>query len=281
MFTACALPAAIAGASNPARSVLATTASSAATPAPTAAATGSQSGSTALFVLLLVGLFLLVGVPYLIDLIWTNKRQDKVLELARTKQGSLSETEFDHLINRATRGTDGLNRALMAFAVIGIFAAALFYILVKNPDIKSSDIVGNAISALITLLTAIVAFYFGTRSAQTSAEASQPRPIFEPSPSPEEEAPVEEIPVEEAPVEETPAGGGAGGGTAGRGDAGGRDARHGRGRRRGKRQAEKPSAALTRLLPLKALLLGRSRLSRSNGCGAQVVSCVGERDTRP
>ena len=56
---------------------------------------------------------------------------------------------------------------------MSIFAAALFYLLIKNPTITHTTIVSNAMSALITLLTAIGAFYFGTRSTQTTAKEAE------------------------------------------------------------------------------------------------------------
>ena len=169
-----------------------------------AVATGSE-GSTGLYVALLVGLLFFIGVLYCIDLVWTNRRQDRLLKLAETRPESLSATQRDRLIERLASGTEGLVRALIALSAIGVFAAALFYFVIKNPTITNSSIVGNAMSALITLLTAIVAFYFGARAAQTSGSTSsvgeEPSP---PSPAPPSPAPPSPAPPSPAPPSPAP-----------------------------------------------------------------------------
>jgi uncharacterized protein YneF (UPF0154 family) len=132
-------------------------------------ASSSSGGSTALYVALLIGLFLFIGVLYGLDLVRANRRQDKLVELVRTNPHLLEkEPKLVDAVSSAANGTDGLVRSLMAFSAIGLFAAALFYVLIKNPNIEQSSVVGNAIAALTTLLTAIVAFYFGSRANSTA-----------------------------------------------------------------------------------------------------------------
>ena len=168
VLTAYALPGAI-KAGELATSTLPSTPTT--TPAsPGGATTASHPGSTWLYVVLLLGLVLLLVIPYVIDLRQTQKRQKELIGYAKDDSGFLNARELNQVVDRATSGSEGLVRTLITFGVMSIFAAALLYLLIKNPTIKHTTIVSNAISALITLLTAIVAFYFGTRSTQTTAK---------------------------------------------------------------------------------------------------------------
>jgi hypothetical protein len=137
-----------------------------------AKASGSH-GSTGLYVGVVVLFVLFIGALYGTDLVWENRRQDKVLEYVKAHRDDLTQDQRAQLLDKLTDGTDGLVRALIALGAIGVFAAALFYFLIRNPDISNKTIVENAMTALVTLLTAITAFYFGTRAAQKTGDGGQ------------------------------------------------------------------------------------------------------------
>lgn len=172
LLTAYALPGAISAAGEAATSTTAPSISTATPASSGGAATGSHPGSTWLYVLLLLGLVLLLMIPYFWDLAATLKRQKEFLGNLKTNSEFVTKRELDQVVDRATGGSEGLVRTLITFGVVSIFAAALLYLLIKDPTIKHSKIVGDSMTALVTLLTAIVAFYFGTRSAQTSASST-------------------------------------------------------------------------------------------------------------
>ena len=67
------------------------------------------------------------------------------------------------------RGTTGLSRTLMALAVLTVIGFALGYLLIEDPYSNSNKIAGDIIVALTTTLAAIVAFYFGSKTALESA----------------------------------------------------------------------------------------------------------------
>jgi hypothetical protein len=137
-----------------------------------AKASGSH-GSTGLYVGVVVVFVLFIGALYGTDLVWENRRQDKVLEYVKAHRDDLTQAQRAQLLDKLTDGTDGLVRALIALGAIGVFAAALFYFLIRNPHISNKTIVENAMTALVTLLTAITAFYFGTRAAQKTGDGGQ------------------------------------------------------------------------------------------------------------
>lgn len=66
-------------------------------------------------------------------------------------------------------GTPGLSRTSMALAVIVVIGFALGYLLLENPYKNSSRLATNIVVALTTTLAAIVAFYFGSKTALESA----------------------------------------------------------------------------------------------------------------
>lgn len=132
-------------------------------------ATSGSSGSIGLYVGVLLLVVLFIGVLYGIDLVWGNRRQDKVLKYIQDKPTALTKDDRAELLEKLTDGTDGLVRALMALGSIAVFASALLYFLIRNPAVSNKSIVENAMTALVTLLTAITAFYFGTRAGQQSS----------------------------------------------------------------------------------------------------------------
>ena len=146
---------------------------------PTDTGTTGQSSSTSkgswwAFGLALLGLAAGIGGLFFWDLYKTNRRQDKALEYLKRNPQILSESDRARVLDKLTTGTEGLTRGLLGFSLIGLFAIALLYLLIRNPEITNSDIVQNAMAALITLVTAVVSFYFGTRSAQTSVPSLPP-----------------------------------------------------------------------------------------------------------
>ena len=135
---------------------------------------GTSKGSWWAFGLALLGLAAGIGGIFFWDLYKTNRRQDKALEYLKRNPQILSESDRARMLDKLTTGTEGLTRGLLGFSLIGLFAIALLYLLIRNPEITNSDVVQNAMAALITLVTAVVAFYFGTRSAQTSIASLPP-----------------------------------------------------------------------------------------------------------
>jgi hypothetical protein len=161
----------------------------------------SSSGSTGswwAFGLVLVGLAAAIGGIFFWDLYRTNRRQDKALEYLRRNPEILSESDRARVLDKLTTGTEGLTRGLLGFSLIGLFAVALLYLLIRNPQITNDDIVQNAMAALITLVTAVVSFYYGTRSAQTSVPSLPPlapgETVVDEEPLPDEEG---ELPPDE------------------------------------------------------------------------------------
>jgi type II secretory pathway pseudopilin PulG len=134
------------------------------------------SGSTWVFIALMAGLALFVAVPYVIDVIRTHRRWDDLLEAAKEKEGGFSVEDLRAFTVEKPNGVEGLARALMAFVVIGILGAALFYVLVETPTENSGTIISNLLSTLGTLATAIIAFYFGTRAAESAYGAKGEKP---------------------------------------------------------------------------------------------------------
>jgi hypothetical protein len=134
---------------------------------------GSKPGSAWLIVFFLVLLLVAVGIPFIWDLRKSNQRKDEVLRLLKDPNSReiLSPGDRAIAVDKLTSGTDGLTRGLLAFSLVGLFAAAILYLLIRDPAISHTQIVGNALAALITLVTSVVAFYFGSRAAQGAAGA--------------------------------------------------------------------------------------------------------------
>jgi hypothetical protein len=134
------------------------------------------AGSWWAFGLVLFGLAAGIGGIFFWDLYKTNRRQDNALEYLKRNSAKLSEIDRARVLDKLTTGTEGLTRGLLGFSLIGLFAISLLYLLIRNPVNSNSDVVQNAMAALITLVTAVVSFYFGTRSAQTSISSLPPLP---------------------------------------------------------------------------------------------------------
>ena len=168
----------------------------------TGQSSSGSAGSWWAFGLVLLGLAAGIAGIFFWDLYKTNRRQDKTLEYLKLDPQLLSESDRARVLDKLTTGTEGLTRGLLGFSLIGLFAIALLYLLIRNPEITNSDVVQNAMAALITLVTAVVAFYFGTRSAQTSASSIPPL-------APGEKAEEEQLPDEDGapqqPDEDGPA----------------------------------------------------------------------------
>ena len=158
----------------------------------TGQSSSGSPGSWWAFGLALLGLAAGIAGIFFWDLFKTNRRQDKALQYLKQNPQLLSESDRARVLDKLTTGTEGLTRGLLGFSLIGLFAIALLYLLIRNPQISNSDVVQNAMAALITLVTAVVAFYFGTRSAQTSVQSLPPLApgeTVEEEPPPDEEGP--------------------------------------------------------------------------------------------
>jgi hypothetical protein len=104
-----------------------------------------------------IGFTVIFGMVLLLP--WTL---DLVLSQTRRKPGE------------APQGTSGLSRTSMALAVIVVIGFALAYLLVENPYANSSRLANDIVVALTTTLAAIVAFYYGSRTALESAAQASP-----------------------------------------------------------------------------------------------------------
>jgi hypothetical protein len=82
-------------------------------------------------------------------------------------------------------GTPGLSRTSMALAVIVVIGFALGYLLVENPYNNSSRLANDIVVALTTTLAAIVAFYFGSKTALESASQASTSAADSPTQAPE------------------------------------------------------------------------------------------------
>jgi len=127
---------------------------------------------------------LLWSVPIWVDARRAYRLREKAVALvsgklldAATKDG-LKLTELRALlatIGEPATGQRGLSRALMAFTIITVVGVALVALLLSG-SADSSDLRKTVITSLLTLLGTIVGFYFGTRAAESGAEAAGPAP---------------------------------------------------------------------------------------------------------
>jgi hypothetical protein len=127
---------------------------------------------------------LLWSVPIWVDARRAYRLREKAVALvsgklldAATKDG-LKLTELRALlatIGEPATGQRGLSRALMAFTIITVVGVALVALLLSG-SADSGDLRKTVITSLLTLLGTIVGFYFGTRAAETGAEAGAPAP---------------------------------------------------------------------------------------------------------
>ena len=88
---------------------------------------------------------------------------------AKTADGtpmSPDELALASAFERPPAGTEGLTRTLLALLVLSLVGLALATVLVS----VDTDLRNTIVTALLSILAAIAGFYFGSRTAQTSAE---------------------------------------------------------------------------------------------------------------
>jgi hypothetical protein len=79
---------------------------------------------------------------------------------------SPDELALASAFERPPAGTEGLTRTLLALLVLSLVGLALATVLVS----VDTDLRNTIVTALLSILAAIAGFYFGSRTAQTSAE---------------------------------------------------------------------------------------------------------------
>ena len=140
----------------------------------------TSKGSWWAFGLALLGLAAGIGGIFFWDLYKTNRRQDKALEYLKRNPQILSESDRARTARQADDGDGGADaRAARVLADRSVRDRAAVPP-DQEPRDYELDVVQNAMAALITLVTAVVAFYFGTRSAQTSIASLPPPPPLAP-----------------------------------------------------------------------------------------------------
>ena len=114
-------------------------------------------------------LLALLAVPLLFDVIAVHGLRRKLAGYAHADR-HFTKAELVELIDKPLSGVRGLARASMALAVLAVLGLALFYLLAKRPFTNSSALADHVLTILGTLATAITAFYFGSRTAESSSE---------------------------------------------------------------------------------------------------------------
>jgi hypothetical protein len=138
----------------------------------TAQAATMITGNVIWFYVLIIALVVLV--PHVIDIIKAYKSQNKMRELLVTKcaKDGLDATELKELLKEAAKsppGITGLTRGAIAFTVIVILGIALFHLLITRTA-QDSQVIGNVLSMVGSLIAAIVGFYFGGKTKEKAAE---------------------------------------------------------------------------------------------------------------
>jgi hypothetical protein len=139
-------------------------------------------GPRAIALVVAIGLViaLLWSVPIWVDARRAYKLRGRALDLiggellAAAAKDGLKITELRELlatIGEPATGQRGLSRALMAFTIITVIGVALVGLLLSG-SADSGDLRKTVITALLSILATIVGFYFGTRAAETGAEAA-------------------------------------------------------------------------------------------------------------
>ncbi|WP_103343379.1 hypothetical protein [Amycolatopsis sp. CA-126428] len=82
-----------------------------------------------------------------------------------------------------TRGTTNVTRSTIAYLVVALVAAALGAVVFLNGD-DAVDLRKTVITAVLTVFSSVIGFYFGSRSTQAAIEAQQdPPPDGGPTPA--------------------------------------------------------------------------------------------------
>lgn len=116
-------------------------------------------------------------VPHLVDIIYAYKAKNNIrkLLLDLAEKGKLDHKECEQLIKEAgksPRGISGLSRGTMAIAVIVIMGIALFHLLTTRTA-ADSQVIGNVLSMLGSLIAAIIGFYFGGKAVMEAGESKE------------------------------------------------------------------------------------------------------------
>lgn len=140
------------------------------TPTPTPAPLVNVSGGGALwFIGVIVAAVTLLGVGAVaVDARRASKWRDTVT--AGISEGKYSGADPEKLLAliREPRGARGLTRGLIALLVIALAALALAVTIISAaPD--ASDLRKTIVTSLLTVLASVAGFYFGARTAQTTA----------------------------------------------------------------------------------------------------------------
>jgi hypothetical protein len=134
----------------------------------------------ALVIAIGLGIAIMWVVPFWMDARRAYRLRDQAIKLIggqlleAARKNGLTVTELRELlgtIGEPATGQRGLTRALMAFTIITIVGVALIAVLLSSSS-DASDLRKTIITSLLAVLATIVGFYFGTRAAETAAEAT-------------------------------------------------------------------------------------------------------------
>ncbi|WP_448620053.1 hypothetical protein [Geodermatophilus sp. URMC 65] len=158
--------------------------------------------------LVLVGL-LVAAVAY--DVRTAARMQSMRLEIIRqlVSSGKLDATDANVIgrsMDRPTTGVTGLTRTLLALSILMIVGLALVAAVVSSAS-DAADLRKTIITSLLGVFGTVVGFYFGSRTAQTSAEAEGHRrqePVIPPKDIPPKDIPPKDIPPKDTPPKDTP-----------------------------------------------------------------------------
>ena len=127
---------------------------------------------------MLFAIAFLIGVPVILDLWYAHRRVSKQPSSGSTGPGSTNQ----ETPRTSPAGMPGLYRGLMTFGVIIIVSAIVVYLIALiafNISINSAnvqalmDILKNLAAILGTALASVIAFYFGSRGAESAAEKAR------------------------------------------------------------------------------------------------------------
>lgn len=107
-----------------------------------------------------------------------QSRRLKVVEtIAARPTASRSESQIiRRIIGKPTMGIQGLTRGLLGLTILTIIALALAISMV-SAGVGASDLRKTIVAALLGVLGTVIGFYFGSRTAETSADAASEREI--------------------------------------------------------------------------------------------------------